>query len=61
MPVVHIEMWPGRTLAQKQELAKVITDAFVSIAKTSADATIIIFSEVAKDNWAQAGVLASSD
>lgn len=59
MPIVHVEMWPGRTQAQKQELAKVITEAFVNIARTSPESMIIIFSEVAKENWAQGGVLAS--
>jgi 4-oxalocrotonate tautomerase len=59
MPVIHIEMWPGRTYAQKQELAKVITEAMVNIAKTTPEATIIIFGDVPKENWAQAGVLSS--
>jgi 4-oxalocrotonate tautomerase len=59
MPVIHIEMWPGRTQAQKQELARVITEAFVNIARTTPEATIIIFNDVSKENWAQGGVLAS--
>jgi 4-oxalocrotonate tautomerase len=59
MPIVRVEMWPGRTHAQKQELARVITEAVVNIAHTTPEATIIIFEDVAKENWAQAGVLAS--
>lgn len=59
MPIVRVEMWPGRTLAQKRELARVITEAMVSIAKTTPEATIVIFEEVAKEDWAQGGVLAS--
>jgi len=59
MPVIHIEMWPGRTQVQKKELTRAITEAFVNIAHTTPDATIIIFNDVAKDNWAQGGVLAS--
>jgi 4-oxalocrotonate tautomerase len=59
MPVIHVEMWPGRTQAQKRDLAKAITDAVVSIANTTPEATIVIFDDVAKENWAQAGVLAS--
>ena len=59
MPIVRIEMWPGRTHAQKQELARVITEAVVNIAHTTPEATIVIFQEVAKEDWAQAGVLAS--
>jgi 4-oxalocrotonate tautomerase len=59
MPVIHVEMWPGRTYAQKQELAKAITDAVVKVANTSPEATIVIFQDVPKENWAQAGVLSS--
>ena len=59
MPVIHIEMWPGRTAAQKQDLTRAITEAFVKIANTTPDATIIIFNDVAKENWAQGGVLSS--
>ena len=59
MPVIHVEMWPGRTHAQKKQLAKAITDAVVDIAKTTPEATIVIFDDVPKENWAQAGVLSS--
>ena len=59
MPIVRIEMWTGRTVAQKKELARVVTDAMVNIAHTTAEATIIVFEDIAKDDWAQGGVLAS--
>ena len=59
MPIVRVEMWPGRTQAQKAELARVITEAVVTIAHTTPEATIVIFEDVAKENWAQGGVLAS--
>ncbi|HEU0075364.1 MAG TPA: tautomerase family protein [Dehalococcoidia bacterium] len=59
MPVIHVEMWSGRTQAQKKELAKAITDAMVNITKTTPEATIVIFDDVPKDNWAQGGLLSS--
>ena len=59
MPIVRVEMYPGRTHAQKAELAKVITEAVVSIAKTTPDQTTVVFEDVAKENWAVAGVLTS--
>ncbi|MBI4288558.1 MAG: tautomerase family protein [Chloroflexi bacterium] len=59
MPIVRVEMWPGRTEAQKAELARVITDAVVTIAHTTPEATFVIFEDIAKENWAQGGVLAS--
>ena len=60
MPVVHVEMWPGRTQEQKQELAKAITEAMVRIARVTPEGTIIIFDEVARENWAQGGELATT-
>lgn len=59
MPIVRIEMWPGRTEAQKAELARVITDAVVTIAHTTPEETIVIFTDIPKENWAKAGALAS--
>lgn len=61
MPIVRIEMWTGRTAAQKKELARVITDAMVNITHTTPEATIIIFEDIAKDDWAQEGKLASEE
>jgi phenylpyruvate tautomerase PptA (4-oxalocrotonate tautomerase family) len=52
-------MWSGRTVAQKAELARVITDAVVNIAHTTPEATIVVFEDISKENWAQSGVLAS--
>ena len=59
MPIVKVEMWPGRTQEQKAELARAITDAVVRIARTTPDETIVIFQDVARENWAKGGVLAS--
>jgi 4-oxalocrotonate tautomerase len=59
MPIVRVQMWPGRTHAQKAELARVITEAMVTIAHTTPEATAIVFEDVSKDNWAIGGVLAS--
>ncbi len=61
MPIIRVEMWPGRTQEQKQELAKAITDSMVRIAKTTPEATIVIFEDVKKEDWAQGGVLTSEE
>lgn len=61
MPIVRIEMFEGRTHAQKQELARAITEAVVNIAQTTAEATIVVFQDVSRDNWATAGKLESDD
>jgi 4-oxalocrotonate tautomerase len=59
MPIVKVEMWPGRTQAQKAELARVITEAVVTIAHATPESTIVIFEDVARENWAVGGVLTS--
>ncbi len=59
MPIVRIEMWRGRTHAQKAKLARLITEVMVSVAHTTAEATIVIFEDVPKENWAVGGILAS--
>mgnify|MGYP001421001251 FL=1 len=59
MPIVRIDMWPGRTHQQKADLAKIITDAMVEIAKTTPEATTIVFQDIPKENWAESGVLTS--
>ena len=61
MPTVHVELFPGRTHEQKAELAKAITDVVVRIAKAAPEGTEVIFTEVPKEHWARAGVLASDE
>jgi len=61
MPIVRVQMWTGRTHAQKQELARAITEAVCAIAETTPEATIVIFEDVERSNWAQAGVLVSDE
>ena len=59
MPIIRIDMRPGRTHAQKAELARAITDAMVRIANTTPEDTIVVFEDIARENWAQSGTLAS--
>jgi 4-oxalocrotonate tautomerase len=59
MPVVTIDMWEGRTKEQKKELASVITNAMVEIAKTTPEHVNIIFRDVKKEDWAIGGQLSS--
>jgi len=61
MPIVRVEMFSGRTHAQKQELARAITEAVANIAHTTPEATIVIFQDVDREDWAQGGRLASDD
>jgi len=59
MPIIHVEMFSGRTQAQKRELARAITEAVCNIAQTTPEATIVIFQDIERENWAQSGRLVS--
>jgi 4-oxalocrotonate tautomerase len=60
MPVVIVKMGEGRTLDQKRQLAKGITEAFVTIG-TPAEAINVIIQDIPKSCWARGGKLASDD
>ncbi|MCK9487453.1 MAG: tautomerase family protein [Dehalococcoidia bacterium] len=57
MPIVRIEMLPGRSLAQKRELVRLITDAVCNVAHTDPKNTHVIFSEYSVEDWASDGKL----
>ena len=59
MPFINVKMLEGRTLDQKRELAKAITDAMVSICNSKPDGTMVVIEEIPRDHWAQGGVLIS--
>jgi 4-oxalocrotonate tautomerase len=57
VPIIRIEMFPGRTLAQKRELVRLITDAVCNVAHTDPKNTHIIFEEHSVEEWAWDGKL----
>lgn len=57
MPVVQVQMWPGRTLEQKRRLCQAITDAMIEHAGAKPDGLHVIIQEIPLDCWARAGVL----
>ena len=58
MPIVTIELIEGRTVDQKREMAKKITDVIKEVAKVKEDAVEIIFHDMKKKNYSKAGKLA---
>ena len=58
MPVVIVEMWEGRTIEQKKQLAEGITSSLVKIGVPQ-EAVQIIIKDNPKHNWAIGGKLAS--
>lgn len=57
MPIVRIEMLPGRSIAQKRELARVITEAMRDIAHAEPEETLVLFGEFSIEDWASGGRL----
>jgi 4-oxalocrotonate tautomerase len=57
VPVVTVQLWEGRTLEQKRELVRAITEAMVEHAGARPDGLHVILQEIPRENWARAGVL----
>lgn len=58
MPIVTIELIEGRSVEQKREMAKKITETIVEITKIQQDAVEIIFHDMKKENYSKGGLLA---
>jgi 4-oxalocrotonate tautomerase len=59
MPIVHVELFPGRSDIVKATLARRIIDAVAEVAGCSREGVHVIFDEVRKDDWALGPRLAS--
>lgn len=57
MPVVTVEMWPGRSVEQKRKLVKAITDAMVEHADAKPGNLHVIIHDVPLESWGHGGVL----
>ena len=59
MPIIHVELVEGRTSEQKKQLGEAITNATVDIVKVPKEAVKVIFVDMKKDNFMEAGVMRS--
>ena len=59
MPLVQIRWFPGRSAEQKRQFARAVTESFVAICGSTPQSVHVVFAEVAKEDWAVAGRLAS--
>lgn len=55
MPIVRIELFPGRTAQTKASLAREITKVFQDVAGVPGTAITVMFFEVAPSDWVVAG------
>lgn len=51
MPLVRIDLFPGRAAEQKLELARALTEAFVQVLGADPKDVTIMFSEVEPFDW----------
>ncbi len=51
MPLVDVTWYEGRTPEQKEELARAICEAFVSIGRSRPDTVHVIFRDIDPKQW----------
>lgn len=59
MPMIRVELFPGRTSTQKAAFAKAVTEAFVATCGGTPQSVQIVFQDVDRGDWAIGGTLAS--
>ncbi len=59
MPIVQVDMLEGRTLEQKREMVKKMTEAIVETANCPAEAVTIIIRDMPPTHLGKAGKLRS--
>ncbi|MBI5208146.1 MAG: 2-hydroxymuconate tautomerase family protein [Candidatus Firestonebacteria bacterium] len=59
MPIVNIQILKGRSLEQKKNLTKAVTDAIVSTIGVKPEVVWIVIEEMEKENFATGGKLHS--
>lgn len=57
MPILRLEMHPGRTLEQKREFVREVTRVTAQTLACPPESVDILISEVPRDAWAKAGTL----
>ena len=51
MPIIRVEMFPGRTAKQKRDLGRELTDGFVRACGGAGDRLHVVITEVEHENW----------
>jgi 4-oxalocrotonate tautomerase len=59
MPVVNVKIVKRRSVAQKRNLVKAVTDALVKTIDVQAESVWMLIEEYERENWATSGELRS--
>ena len=57
MPVLHLEMHPGRTLEQKRAFVREVTRVAVETLACPPESVDVVINEVSREDWAKGGKL----
>jgi 4-oxalocrotonate tautomerase len=57
VPIIKVSMLSERTLEQKRELVEKLTAETARIVQCPLEAVTVVIVEMAKENWAEGGVL----
>ncbi|MBJ31214.1 MAG: 4-oxalocrotonate tautomerase [Acidimicrobiaceae bacterium] len=61
MPIIRVEMFPGRTVDQKRDLVRDLTDGFVRACGGAGDRLHGVITEVEREDWGVGGELMSDE
>ena len=61
MPIIRVEMFEGRTIDQKKELVKELSNSFVKTCGGTTEGLHIVIDEINTENWGVSGVLTSEN
>lgn len=59
MPMIRVELFEGRSKDQKARFAQAVTASFVECCGGTRESVQIVFTDVAREQWATAGQLES--
>lgn len=59
MPILRLEMHPGRTPEQKREFVREVTRVAVDVLKCPPESVDVVLREVPRDLWGKGGKLVS--
>ncbi|MEJ7929712.1 4-oxalocrotonate tautomerase [Ramlibacter sp. AN1015] len=57
MPTIRVELMEGRTLEQKKELVKALTQAVVETLGSKAESVDVLLFDIKRHDWATGGEL----
>lgn len=57
MPMLRLEMHPGRTIEQKRAFVREVTRVATETLNCPPESVDVVISEVAREDWAKAGKL----